>query len=369
MDVNLKIKTNLQVSAFYLFFIIHSIQIGIGILGLPRLVVIEARQDFWLVILAAYIYIILVVAVMLFILKQYKNADIYGIQVDIFGNWIGRLLGTIYIIYFVLTLFSVLITYMEVIRVFIFQSITNLTMGFLLIVLIVYSVLGGVRVIVGVCTLVTIFTVWIMLLLIEPGTRIDPTHLQPFFVASPKELLNGIKVTNYTFLGFEILFIIYPFIRNKQRVALPVFLGVSATTIIALIVTTITLGYFSMIEIERRDWVLLNLFKMQNFSFIERFDFIVVSAWMMVILPNMILLMWGVTYGMKRLYHVPQKWTLYILSIILWVAGHFFNEHFRIQKVINFTSSYGFWLVYIYPLILLPLVLIKSRLRKKEDKR
>ncbi|PAV29813.1 spore gernimation protein [Virgibacillus profundi] len=365
MDINVKVKSNLGVRAFYLFFIISSLQLGVGIMGAPRIIFMEARQDSWISIIIATIYIIIVIFVMYLILKQYENADIFGIQVDIFGTWLGKMLGTVYIIYFAATLLSVLITYTEVVKIFIFPELSPFVMGLLLILLITYSVLGGLRIIIGISFLFFLLTHWLLFLLIEPALEIDITHFQPAFQASFTELLKGAKATNYTFIGFEILFFVYPFIENKEKVKLPVFLAVFWTGLLVLITTVIAIGFYSPDQLERREWSVLNLFKVQSFSFIERLDYVVVAEWMMVITPNMILLMWGVTYGMKRLYKVPQKTTLYIVSFFLLVGCTFIDQHFQIQKVINGVAQFGFWIAYVYPFLLLPLILLKKRRRKR----
>lgn len=364
MDINVKTKSNLRIRAFYLFFIITSIQIGVGILGVSRIVFMEAYQDAWISIIIALLYIFLVLFVMFLILKQYDNADIFGIQVDIFGKWLGKLLGTVYIIYFAATLFSVLITYIEIVKVFIFPELSNFVMGLLLISLIIYSVLGGFRVIIGICFIFFFLYIWVIFLLIEPALNMDLTHFQPAFQASFSEIMQGAKATSYTFLGLEILFLVYPFIQNKKKAKMPVYLTSFWTGAMVLFTTVIAIGFFSPDQLERREWPLLNLFKIQSFAFLERFDFIVVTEWMMVTLPNMILLMWGITYGLKRLYKVPQKTTLYMTSILLLIGCLFVEEHFLIQSIINGVDQGGFWLVFVYPFALLPFVWMKKKWRK-----
>src|SRR5699024_10896573 len=100
MDINLNVKPGLRIRDFYLFFIIPSIQVGVGVLGAPRYIFADARQDAWLAILIAFVYIIIVAFVMFIILNQYKNADNFGIQMDVFEKWIGKLLGPVYIVFF-----------------------------------------------------------------------------------------------------------------------------------------------------------------------------------------------------------------------------------------------------------------------------
>ncbi|WP_067724932.1 GerAB/ArcD/ProY family transporter [Oceanobacillus damuensis] len=364
MDVNVKLKPSLSIEAFYLFFIITSIQLGVGMMGAPRYIFLEAKQDSWISIILAIIFSLIVLFVMLYILKQYENADILGIQVDIFGKWIGKLLGLAYIAYFAGALLSVVLTYIEVVKIFIFPEVSSLLMGVVLTILIIYTVLGGLRVIVGVCFLFFLLTHWLLLLLIEPATAINFDHFSPPLQASVTELLSGAKASSYTFMGIEILFLIYPFIVNKEKTKLPITIAALWTGAIILLTTVITIGFFSPEQLLRREWSVLALFKIQTFTFIERFDYIVVAEWMMVSLPNMVLLMWALTYSMKRMYKVPQKVTLYTASIFLLIGCATIEKHYHIQKVITIVSDNGFWLIFVYPILLLPFVLIKKKWKK-----
>src|SRR5690625_27676 len=101
MELNLKIKANLRLRAFYMFFVISTAQIGVCILGLPKYIFLDAKQDSWISVLIAMAYMLLGIATILYILKQYENADIFSIQVDLFGKWIGKALGTLYILFLI----------------------------------------------------------------------------------------------------------------------------------------------------------------------------------------------------------------------------------------------------------------------------
>lgn len=366
MDINVNVKPNLRIQAFYLFFIISFIQLGVGFMGAPRLIYLEVQQDAWLSIIIALLFILLVVFSMFRILDQYDNADILSIQVDIFGKWIGKLFGTIYIVYFAVALISVFILYIEVVQIYIFPEISNLVLGLLLTSLIIYSVLGGIRVMVGVSFIFFFLSIWVLFLLIDPALQMDITHFRPMFQASFTELMQGAYATSYTFMGFEILFLLYPFIQNKEKAKKPVYIAILFSAAVVLVTTVISIGFFSSQQMETREWAVLNLFKMQSIPFLERFDYIVVTEWMMVVLPTMLLLTWGMTYGLKRLYRIPQKITLYVTAALLVIACIFLDNHFLIQAFTNRTSEVGFWLVYVYPLLLLPLVFVKKKWRRRK---
>ena len=80
------------------------------------------------------------------------------------------------------------------------------------------------------------------------------------------------------------------------------------------------------------DWPVLSLFKSVSFTFIERFDYLVIIEWIMVVVPTMVLLMWAITYGTKRIYAIPQKTTLYVVAILLLTTSSFIKRDDTIQR-------------------------------------
>ncbi|WP_062108794.1 GerAB/ArcD/ProY family transporter [Bacillus niameyensis] len=364
MEVNVNVKPRLRFRAFYLFFIIFGVQTGVGILGAPRFIYQEAGRDAWVSILIAYLMQIIVVYVMVLVLRQYKNTDIFGIQVDLFGKWVGKALGAVYIIYFAASFFSILITYIEVVQIFLYPTLSSYMIGGLLLIIVVYAVLGGLRIIIGVTVIFPLLVQWFLILLYVPIIKMDWLHFLPMFQASIPELLHGARATSYSLSGFEIFFVLYPFIEDKEKVKLPMFLGMGYTTFLILITTVIVFGYYSLEDLHIIDFSVLAIFKSVSYTFIERLDFIVVAQWVFVIIPNLVLLMWAITYGMKRLYRVPQRIMVYIVSLIMLILASFIKYDIIISKLVDTISLIGFWLIFVYPLILLPLVWIKKKWRK-----
>lgn len=367
MKINLQIERGKQIRAYELFFIIIGIQVGVGFLSAPRYIFKEAHQDAWLSIIIAYLLMLLTTMAMFKLLSLYKNADIFGIQVDVFGIWIGKFLGCVYLLFFSSELLSVLLAYIEVVQIFIYPSIPSSVMGLLLIILIVYSVLGGIRVVTGVIFLCVILTPWFFLLLYDPISRMESSHFFPLFEAPLTDLLTGAKTTAFSFLGLEILLLIYPFIDRKEKAKHPTYLGITVSAAIVLITTIVSIGYFSPNDFDLLDWPVLSLFKSVSFSFIERFDYLVISQWMMVTIPTAILLMWAVAYGTKRLFNVEEKITLYVISLILLLSFTFIDTFTEVKKVVDLIAQVGFWIVFVYPFILLPIVLFKIKRQKKKE--
>lgn len=366
LKINLNINSGQSIRAFYLLFIMVGIQIGVGILGAPRYIFESAHQDAWLSVIIAFLYMLIVIWAMFVILNQYENADIFGIQVDVFGKWIGKLFGSLYIIFFFAEFISVLLSYIQIIQVFIFPTIPAFMMGLLLLILIVYSVLGGFRVVVGVVFLFTLLSPWVFILLYDPITRMEVSHFLPMFDASLIELLKGARTTSYTFLGLEILLVIYPFVENKKNAKLPVYIGVAISALLVLITTIVSIGYYSPNDFGLMKWPVLSLFKSVSFSFMERFDYFVIAEWMMVSIPTMALLMWALTHGTKRLFAIPQKQTLYVVAALSLIICIVIKTDAPIVKISDFVNNIGFWIAFVYPLLLLPIVLLKKKYQRSK---
>ncbi|WP_138420625.1 GerAB/ArcD/ProY family transporter [Aquibacillus sediminis] len=365
MNVNVKVKHGSRIQSFYLFFILVNIQTGTGIIGAPRYIYEQAKQDGWLSVIIAGLFVHFVVFMMFLTLKQYENTDIFGIQQDLFGKLIGKLLGTIFIIYIFASLLSVLINYIQIVQYFIHPILSPWLLSFLLLILVVYSVLGGIRVIVGVAFVFFVSTLYILFFLYHPLLEMDLHRFQPFFEASPMELMEGARATSYSLLGLEVVLFIYPFIDDKKKAQLPSQLGVAITALFLLLVTIISIGFMGRERLADSYWPILIFYKFISYEIIERFDLIVVTAWMMVVLPVMILLTWMMTYGMKRMYNIRQKKTLFIICFLLFIGGGLMKEQVMITNYTSYVGQIGFWLTFIYPIILYPLVRIKKALKKE----
>lgn len=366
MKINFSVKPEESVHAFYLFFLIAGVQIGTGILGVPRYVFEHSRQDAWLSVFIAYVGMLVIVSIMFTILSRYPKSDIFGIQVDLFGNLFGKLLGVGYLLFLILELLTVLLNYINIVRVFIFPTFPVSVLSVILLTLIGYSVLGGFRVLVGAVFLFFIMSMWMVLLVYDPISRMESSHFFPMFDASFIDLLKGAQATSYTFFGLETLFVIMPFISSRHKAKHSVFLGVTFTAFFVLFTTIISIGYYSPNDISKMEWPVLSLFKSVSFSFLERFDYLIIAEWMMVIVPTGVIITWVILHGTERIFKIPKKKTWYTIAFILLILCIVIKTDEQIQKTNDLVSKIGFWIVFVYPIILLPIVLVKTK--KKENK-
>ncbi|KGX83282.1 GerAB/ArcD/ProY family transporter [Pontibacillus marinus] len=365
MRINLDISKGTQIQAFYLFFLIHTMQVGAGLMGVTTHIFQAAKHDAWISILIAGLWMHLIIFVMIKMLEQYQNTDLFGIQRDVFGKWINLVLGTCITIYIFVVIMTVILNYVEVVQVYLFPTMPTWLISFFLLSLSLYAALGGIRVVVGAAFLFFLITIGLSLFLSKPITLMDMNHFFPILNVSLSELIQGTYKTTYTFLGLEVLLFAYPYIKNKNKAHLSAQLGVLLTVIITFSVVFVTIGYFSPDQINRLIWPTLSLFKIIRLPFIERFDVIAVALWMLIILPNIIIFTWVLSHCFKRLYGAREKYAIYIVTILLFIFSSIFQYRININTLTDISAKVGFYIVFVYPLILFPIVWIKKKLQRK----
>ncbi|MGF2616609.1 GerAB/ArcD/ProY family transporter [Rossellomorea vietnamensis] len=366
MKINVDPPKSLMFNSFFIMFVVHSAQTGVGIAGLPRIVFLEAGNDAWISILIAGIMLTISTAIIVLLLKNYESADLYGIHKDLFGKWIGSFFSLIYIGYMVVITYLVIMHYTEMVQAWIFPQMPTWLLSALLIFLGVYAVLGGVRIIVGLSFMAFILTAWLIFVIYAPLKYMDYTHYFPIMDHSWKELGMGTYKTAFSVIGFELLLLLYPYVKDKKKVLKFSLFGIAYTTFIYFVVTFVSIGFFSEMTLEKTIWPVLSMFKIVRIPNLERFEFIAVSYWMLVILPNICLYLWAATRGVKRVFGFKQKKAIYLFAVLLWISTFFIDQRIEMNTFTDKVATVSFGLTFIYPSLLLGLVLIKKFFKKKK---
>jgi spore germination protein (amino acid permease) len=368
MKVNLHPKEGLLINAFMLVFIVHSVQVGVGLAGLPRVVYLEAKHDAWISVFLAGIITSVVLLFMVQMLKQYDSADLYGIHFDIFGKWAGHSLNFIYIAYMTSTFFIILMNYVEIVQVWIFPTLPSWQLALVLILLVIYAVYGGIRVVVGVAFFSVIGTIWLAAVILVPLQFGDFTHLFPIMNSNAKQLIMGAQSTTLSMLGFEIILFVYPFVKEKQKAMFFVQMGNLLTTIIFTIATLISIVFFASNSLEKTIWPVLSMFKIVRLPNLERFEFIAVSFWMLIILPNMCFYLWAASKGFSRIFRKKQKWGVWIIAITAFAASFFIRSRYQMNTMTDIVAKLGFFFAFCYPVLLAIIVFVKKWFKRRAGK-
>lgn len=366
MDKPIQLNPKDMINAYLLFFVIHSAQIGVGIQGFQRIIYQDARQDAWISVLLAGIATHIVTFCMIKTLEIYGSHDLYGIQLDIFGKWIGNFLNAMYVFYCFVAFFSVLRNYIEVIHAWIFPSIGTWFLSATILIIIIYTFTGGLRVIVGISFFSIILSLWVFPMLAFPMKYSTADNLLPILENDFRSILKGAHSMTFTIIGFEILNVIYPFVKDKKKIRKPVHLGLLATTFVYLSVMMVSITYYSEGKLVRTIWATLTLFSFISFPFIERFEFVVVCFWMLIIIPNLCLYLWAAYRGAIQLVNISGTFFVWLFSFFVFIGTLIIQTRTQINTINTVFGNVAFYIIFVYPILLWIIALLKKNFTSKK---
>ncbi|MGD8191642.1 GerAB/ArcD/ProY family transporter [Brevibacillus ginsengisoli] len=367
---NQQARTVPLLRSFLIFFVIPANQIGVGFMGFESYVYTGSGHDAWISVLMASVASMVAVWFMVRTLLRFESKDLYDIHGFVYGKWIGKFMNTIYMIYLFLTGFTILRTYIEVVQAWMFPDLEAWFLATLLVLLIIYGVNSGIRVIVGYCFLTIVFSVWLGGLYYYPLQYAHWEHLFPIMEASLPELLAGAQKMSFTIIGFEIIYFVFPFLQDKERVMKYSQFGLLFTTFIFVSIMMVSIVYYSGKQLLKTVWATLNLYKIVELPFLERFEYIAVAYWMFIVTPNLFLYLWASTRGFSKTFHIKQRTALYGLCLVMIILTMLIKTRDQINNFTDMVGYVGLGLSFAYPIVLYVFVMIKQswqRRNKSED--
>jgi len=352
-----------QISPFLVFFLVHSVQVGVGVLGFQRIIMKSAGNDAWIAVIAAGISINVAIMIMYLLLNK-QQKDLIDIHKDLFGKWIGGFFSLIWIIYWLVIGLVVLRSYIEIVQVWVFPLINIMMFSIIILGLVYYNVTGGFRVVAGISFLGVVIPFYIFLSFLFPIEYANFRNLLPVWNHSVKELSIATKDMMLGLLGFSTLLMYYPYIKHPKKSQKWAHFGNLLTIGIYLFILIITIAFFSEKQVSKQIWATLSMWKIVELPFIERIEYIGITSWILIILPNICLSVWAASKGIQKMFHFHLNKVIPVILILLLFATVAIQGRETIDKLNQYLAIAGLGLVFIY----LPILTILSFFFTKKRK-
>lgn len=361
-----KVKTKYQISPIFVFFLVHSAQFGAGVLGFARIIAKVAGYDAWIGVLITGIIIHILVWVMYYLLKN-TNGTLIDLHQQTFGKWLGNGISIVFMLYFFALSISVVRTYVEIVQVWMFPTGSTWMFTIFLCLLSYYVISSGFRVMTGICVLSIVGTLGYIFLSFFMLRYAHWENLLPVFSHSFGDILKASQFSIYSMTGFEILLMIYPFVKNPEKSHKFAQYGVLFSNILYLFSTILAFAFFSEKQLSKTIWSQLSMTQVIKLPFIERLEYIAISGYALVILTSSILPLWAATRGTHEIFHVKQKYILLSFILITIIVSQLLTNRHDINDFISYISKISLWLMYVYIPILFLIVWVKRKWKKSRE--
>jgi spore germination protein (amino acid permease) len=229
----------------------------------------------------------------------------------------------------------------------------------------IYIVSGGFRVVTGMCFWGVVLPSVLLMTIYFPLKYANWNNLLPLLNHSLGDYIISANQIITPYLGPELLLIYFPFIKNNHDSQKWAHISIAYTTILYLIITIVSFVYFNIRQLEHTVWPTLILSKIIRFPFIERFEYIYIFVWLLIILPPCCVFLWGGTRILRTTFNLKPKISLWISSAIVFVIVINLKSEISIENIGSFHSDAGLVFLYCYiPTLFIWLIIInffKSR--------
>jgi spore germination protein (amino acid permease) len=365
-----KVKENAMVSPYFMFFLIHATQTGIGVLKFQSQIIKGAGQDAWVSVLAVGLFLHIVFLMMLHIMRNSSQGDIISFHTDLFGKYVGGILNILVAIYFFAIGLVALQSYIDILQIWVFDGIGSWEISLLICLCVYYIVSGGFRLVAGIAFWGVIIPSFLSLSFVYVIRYTDYTYIMPLFNHDFKDYLLSAKESGFMYLGLETIFVFFPFIKNGMRSSKWGHYGLLYTTIFYLVITVVTFMYFTQGKLHHLSWPTLSIIKIIQLPFLERFEFIFIFTWLLVFIPVICTYLWSSVRIIKLTYMkvTPTFILFFLLGSYFLITCNAEDILFKqlLEKVVRYS---GLIFLFGYVPLLFMISLIKSMIDKRKPER
>lgn len=343
--------------------------LGAGILTLPRTITEKIKTpDSWIAVIISGLFIMVMVLLMVKLCQRYPNETFYQFNQKIVGKWIGSLLSLIVVGYYIsLSAFEVR-AMAETTRLFLLQGTPTwaIMMPFLWIGL--YLVLGGVNSIARMLEIIFPITVLFFLLVMFLGNSIfEVDNIRPVLGMGVMPVVKGLTTTSLSYAGFEIILIIFMFMKEQNKATKVALLGIGIPLIFYTITVVMVVGSLSVDGVLSQTWPVLTYirsFEITGLLF-ERFDSLLLVIWIMQIFATYIVTFFAASLGLAEIFGKRNHTFIYGLIPVIYFVAMIPENINSVFKMGGMIGNFALYLFCIMPIVLLIVSVVKGRKHEK----
>jgi spore germination protein KB len=334
----------------------------------------SAKQDAWISIMLGMAAGVLLFFVYYRLYLFYPDLPLTNYVQKITGKWIGRIIGFLYVIYFIYDASRVLRDFSELLTTTIYTSTPQLVLNSLMILIIMYAIKKGFEVIARVAQLYFGFIYLVAItgfLLILMSGILHFENLRPV-------LENGWKPVLKNFVGQTLVFpfgemvvftMLLPYLNEPKKAKLVCIGGIVLSGVNIAITIVFNIAALGVDLFIRAPFPLLStISKIEVADFIERLDVFFMLYVVIGIFFKITILYFAAVIGVVDIFNLKNKSNivfpigLIVLFSSIAIATNF-TEH--IKEGFVFVSIYLAWpLQIIMPVLLMILAIFQNRKKR-----
>ena len=280
-----KKQSYLSVSQFAL--IIFGSIVGVGILSLPNGVVKVAHQDGWISTLVGGVYPLYVVMIARYISKKFPNDSILILSKKYFGRLLGSIFNLVFATYFIYIASMIASSYTNLMRNYIVGFLTPFKIIAILFICIMYAASGDLKVIGRINEVSFYLTILLLLSPIVALRLSSMSNIFPVFGSGFSTIVKGSVESTFGYSGAEIILLIYPFLKEKNKMLISSLISVTLVIVIYVWSVFITTYYLGPDIVSKSYWSLILVMGSVTITVVNNYKYIFMFLWSLIAFKSM----------------------------------------------------------------------------------
>lgn len=363
-----------KISLWQLAVLIFIFEIGsVAIVGVGGI----SKQDAWIAVGVATILGVGLISFYSYMIKLLPGKNLFEIFTFCFGKWVGKVIGFLYIFYFIYIAARVLRDFGELITTVIFENTPIELISITMMVVCTYMLYMGLEVF-GRTSEVFIpyvfaFIILIGLAIVFSG-EMDIKKVQPILAEGFGPIIKHIFPNLLTFPFGELVafMVIIPYVSPAKKVWKVSSFAVLISGFIIMYKRFVEIATLGVDQLDRTVFPLLTAAReIKLLEFIERVDLVVVFIVMFGIITKVSVFFFGALKGLEHLVNRPYRVFVFPIATIISYASIQISANFaeHIEEGIKFIPLYmhiPFQIV--FPFLMAPLLWWKVKKQKKGER-
>ncbi|MBP1995138.1 GerAB/ArcD/ProY family transporter [Paenibacillus eucommiae] len=346
--------------------LIFGIQVSVGFLALPRALAEEAGTDGWISLILGWIVAVTAGLIIVQVLKRCPDGTILELLTTYIGKWAGIAGAVLLALYFLYITYTTIVYSVLIAKSWLLPQTPAPVIMLLLLIPAGLIARKGLRIIARYSEIVVLLSLWIPFAYLFPLKDAHWLHLLPVLKEGLKPVILAVPTTFYFFVGFASTFIFYPFLQDKQKASLGIILSNTLTLLVFLFITIVCFVYFSPDRIADYSEPAINVLKTIEFKFIERIEVLFIAFYLFIFSLAWIPFMYFSVFCTSWLFgKKDHRGHLLMLWLLVAVGSFFFiPTSSQSEKMTVFLGKTGFYMEYVFPVLLLLYVWLYDRLKR-----
>ncbi|TMW72773.1 GerAB/ArcD/ProY family transporter [Alteribacter natronophilus] len=333
--------------------LIVMVQFGVGILSLPSVLAAEAGSLGWVPLLAAGLFVQVAAFLYHFSLGKSTEKNLFLYMESLMGSFLSKCLTAVLLLYFLAGSAIIMRNYVFVLTIWSYHETPVFIIILLVWVCVVFLATCKIHSISRVAQIVFAGVLFLLLLLLWQIPHFEYSYLRFPNTVSPSSIFSGTVETSLSLIGFELILLFHFLLKDRRQTLKIVTISNWLTIGIYLFVVLIVFMQFSPEKLGKLIWPTLSVYKLIEFRFLQRLEYIIVFSWLPLIVITSGTYLWGAGKCARYLFSIKNRWVILILSLIIFAAALMVQRHPDSVLIGDYIGYVGVGAAFFVPLLFL----------------